>query len=335
MKETFQVINSTLSAKKINDFIQQKYNLSKKTECKLFRAAMNHLYIVTDGDKKFAFRVYTFNWRTKLEINEELKLLIHLNTNSTSVSFPIADNTSNLVQELNAPEGKRFGVLFSYAKGSKVPNFSQEASFIIGKALAKVHKSTENYTLNRINYNSKTLLVESLPRTKQFFQKDSEEITFLETLSDFLKIKFENLKEQNLRNGVVHLDVWFDNMHIDENNEVTFFDFDFCGNSWLCLDISYFLFQLFSTHLNENEYKIKADSFIKGYETEIEITKEERELLPYACLAIMVYYISIQCGRFDYWTNIFLNEHHLKRFVGNLKRWINFNNIEIELKASC
>lgn len=72
MEETFQVINSTLSAKKISEFIQQKYSLSTKTECKLFRAAMNHLYIVTDGLEKFVFRVYTFNWRTKLEINEEL-----------------------------------------------------------------------------------------------------------------------------------------------------------------------------------------------------------------------------------------------------------------------
>lgn len=333
MKDTFPVINSTLSAKKIREFLQQKYNFSEKTECKLFRAAMNHLYIVIDGEKKFVFRVYTFNWRTKLEIIEELKLLMHLYKSSAPVSFPIADHSNNLVQELNAPEGKRFGVLFSYAQGSKTAKFSLEASFIIGKALAKVHKSSENYTLDRINYNAKTLLIDPLARTKQFFKTESDEITYLVTLSNFLKIKFENQNGQNLRNGAVHLDVWFDNMHIDENNDVTFFDFDFCGNSWLCLDISYFLFQLFSTHLNENEYQMKADNFLMGYETEIKITKKERELLPFACLAIMVYYLSIQCDRFDYWTNIFLNQDHLKRFVGNLKRWINFHNIEIELKA--
>lgn len=133
-----------------------------------------------------------------------------------------------------------------------------------------------------------------------------------------------------IRYGAVHLDVWFDNLHIDDEKEITFFDFDFCGNGYLCFDISYFLFQLLTTHLNEEEYQAKADSFIKGYETITEITVEEKKLLPFACLAIMTYYISVQCDRFDYWTNIFLNEDHLKRMVGNLKRWMIYHSIEIE-----
>jgi Ser/Thr protein kinase RdoA (MazF antagonist) len=138
------------------------------------------------------------------------------------------------------------------------------------------------------------------------------------------------LNEKQIRYGAVHLDVWFDNMHIDEDKEITFFDFDFCGNGWLCLDVSYFLYQLFLTNLNENDYSVKADSFLKGYESEAKISEEEKKLLPYACLAIMIYYISIQCDRFEYWTNIFLNEDHLKRFVGNLKRWITYNEIDLK-----
>jgi Ser/Thr protein kinase RdoA (MazF antagonist) len=132
-----------------------------------------------------------------------------------------------------------------------------------------------------------------------------------------------------MRFGSVHLDVWFDNLHIDDENGITFFDFDFCGNGYLCFDISYFLFQLLATNLNEEEYQIKADSFIKGYETVTEISSEEKDLINYGCLAIMTYYISVQCERFNFWTNIFLNEDHLKRMVGNLKRWIKFNKIEI------
>ena len=132
-----------------------------------------------------------------------------------------------------------------------------------------------------------------------------------------------------MRYGGVHLDVWFDNLHIDDEEGITFFDFDFCGNGYLCFDISYFLFQLLATNLNEEEYQIKADSFIKGYETVTEISNEEKKFINYGCLAIMTYYISVQCDRFNYWTNIFLNEDHLKRMVGNLKRWIKYNKIEI------
>lgn len=330
MTEKFSTINSTLSSNKLSELIRQKYNLSDKTDCKLFRSAMNHLYIVNDDEKKFVFRVYTHNWRTKLEIEEELRLLIHLQEIDQQVSYPIADLSNEYIQEINAPEGQRFGVLFSYANGVKSARFSQQTSFFIGQALAKVHLSTESFQLNRITYNEQSLLADALAHTKHFFKNPTDEIIFLEKLCSFLNKKFGNINKQKMRYGTVHLDVWFDNMHIENEKKVTFFDFDFCGNSFLCLDISYFLFQLFTTNLNEEEYQTKAERFLEGYETITKMSNEEKKFLPFACLAIMNYYISTQCDRFDYWTNIFLNEDHLKRMVGNLKRWTAYNKLEIE-----
>jgi len=330
MTEKFPAINSTLSPNALGKLIQRKYGLSDKTECSIFRLAMNHLYMVHDDRDRYVFRVYTHNWRTKSEIEEELRLLLHLKEADRQVAFPIADQSNIFIQEIEAPEGIRFGVLFSYAKGIKTAKFSYQTSFLIGQALAKVHQSTENFGLMRISYDARNLLKNPVLRTKEFFSTNIDEIEFLENLSDFLTLKMENTDRQKMRYGAVHFDVWFDNLHIDNEKEVTFFDFDFCGNGYLCFDISYFLFQLFATNLNEEEYKEKADSFIKGYETVTEISKPEQDFLPFACLAIMTYYISVQCDRFDYWTNIFLNEDHLKRMVGNLKRWMAYNRIEIE-----
>jgi Ser/Thr protein kinase RdoA (MazF antagonist) len=325
----FPVTESTLSANHIEQFLKEKYNLSENTECKLFRTGMNHLYMINDGDEKFVFRVYTFNWRTKLEVAEELRLLIHLKENNTPVTYPIADKSDELIQEFNAPEGKRYGVLFSFAHGSKNPRFTPETSYLIGQALGEIHKSAENFNLNRITYDTKVLLTDSIKRTKLFFNKPSDEIKFLEQTADYLHKEFAKVDTSNVRHGAVHLDVWFDNMHFGKENEVTIFDFDFCGNGWLCFDISYFLFQLYSTNQNDKDYQMKADSFLKGYETVSEITAEEKRIIPFVCLAIMTFYISMQCDRYDTWSNIFLNEDHLKRFVGNLKRWVAYNNIEI------
>lgn len=330
MKEKFPTINSTLSPKELDKVIQQKYDLSDKTTCSILRLAMNHLYIVHDDEKKYVFRVYTYNWRTKLEIEEELRLLIHLKETNRQVAYPIADKWNEYIQEIEAPEGKRFGVLFSYAKGTKTAKFSPHTSFIIGQALAKVHLSTENFELMRLSYNAQNLLANSVLRIKDFFKKNNNEIELLEKMSAFLTQKMDNIDKQKMRYGSVHLDVWFDNLHIDDEKEITFFDFDFCGNGFLCFDISYFLFQLFVTNLNEEEYQLKADNFLKGYETVTKINNEEKKFLPFACLATMIYYISIQCDRFEYWTNIFLNEDHLKRMVGNLKWWIAYNKIEIK-----
>lgn len=309
MIEKFPTINSTLSPNELSQLIRQKYNLSDQTECSIFRLAMNHLYIVHDGENKYVFRVYTYNWRTKLEIEEELRLLIHLKENDKQVAYPIEDKSNQYLQEIEAPEGKRYGVLFSYAKGSKTAKFSAQTSFLIGQALAKVHQSTENFELARISYNSQNLLEKAVLNTKKFY-KANNEIDFLNKLSIFLTLKMNEIDKQKMRYGSVHLDVWFDNLHINEEKDVTFFDFDFCGNGYLCFDISYFLFQLLATNLNEEEYQTKAESFLKGYETVTKINDEERKFLPFACLAIMTYYISVQCDRFEYWTNIFLNDDH-------------------------
>lgn len=330
MTDKFPTINSTLSPNELGKLIQQKYEVSDNTECSIFRLAMNHLYIVLDGEDKYVFRVYTHNWRTKLEIEEELRLLNHLKVTDGNVAFPIADKFSEYIQEIEAPEGKRFGVLFSYAKGAKTAKFSHQTSFLIGHALAKVHQSTENFELNRMTYTSQNLLIEPVLRTREFYSKNIIEIEYLEKLAAFLSIKIKNIDKTKMRYGSVHLDVWFDNLHINNEKEITFFDFDFCGNGYLCFDISYFLFQLLATNLNEKEYELKAEYFLKGYETVIEISNEEKKFLPFACLAVMTYYISVQCDRFEYWTNIFLNEDHLKRMVGNLKRWIAYHKIEIE-----
>lgn len=330
MPTNFPVTNSTLSADKLAEIIQEKYNLSTSTECKLFRAGMNHVYLVTDGSNKYVFRVYTFNWRTKIEIAEELRLLNYLNENTTSVSYPIADNLNEYIQEFNAPEGKRYGVLFSFADGWKSAKFDTETSYSIGNALAKVHQQTENYSLNRTTYTTEILLVDSLKIIKKFFAKDTEEIKFLEKMSDYLELQFNNFDKNTIRFGAVHLDVWFDNLHFNKENKVTFFDFDFSGNGFLTLDLSYFLFQLFNTNLNEDDYKAKAESFLQGYESVSKISDEEKRVLPIMCLAIMTFYISMQCKSFDNWTNIFLNEDHLKRVVGSLKRWIAYNEIPIK-----
>lgn len=327
---TFPVTESTLSAKNIGQFLQERYGLSEKTTCKLFRTGMNHLYTVTDGEVRFVFRIYTFNWRTKLDIAEELRLLIHLKQNNVSISYPIADNSNELIQEFNAPEGKRYGVLFSFANGIKAARFTPGTSYLIGQALAKMHKSTKGFHLDRITYNANVLLTESIERTKLFFTNPSDEIRFLEQTAGYLHKEFEKVDINKVRYGAVHLDVWFDNMHFNGENEPTFFDFDFCGNGLLCFDISYFLFQLYNTHQNDADYEAKSNSFLKGYETVTRISNEERQVLPFACLAIMTFYISMQCDRYDTWSNIFLNEDHLKRFVGSLKRWATYNKLGIE-----
>jgi len=329
MTSTFPATESTLSATHLAKLLQDQYNLDLETSCKLFRTGMNHLYVVTGGGYKYVLRIYTFNWRSKFDVSEELRLLRFLRNNGITVAYPIADRNGEYIQEINAQEGVRYGVLFSFAEGKKVPRFSTEVSYNIGVTMARIHLLTENFQVSRATYDSKTLLEDSLKRTQSFFSPKIDEMKFVAALTEFLSDEYSRVNSNDVRTGVVHLDIWFDNMHFGDNDQITIFDFDFCGNGWLCLDVAYFIFQLYNTNLDEADFKAKAESFLSGYESISKISDEEKRLIPMTGLCVMLFYLGMQCDRFDTWSNIFLNEDHLRRFTGSLKRWMAYNDIQL------
>ena len=173
---TFPVLTSTLSEKELGVFIKYNYNLNDSFECKLFRTGLNHTYFISDNKQTFVIRVYCRNWRTKAEIKEELNLLLLLKKNNISVSYPIADKEMNMIQEINAPEGLRYAVLFSFAKGKKMRFMSDNTCYEIGMLMAKFHNITANKSINRANYNAELLLKHSYCLLKSFFLEELEEM---------------------------------------------------------------------------------------------------------------------------------------------------------------
>lgn len=325
----FPATESTLSATYLGLFLQEVYRLAPQTTCKLFRTGMNHLYIVADGDIRYVLRVYTHNWRTYEDVAEEIRLLNHLKDNNVPVAYPVADPSGNFVQELMAPEGMRYAVLFSFAEGKKDPRFGAEAAYQIGAAMGKLHTATQNFFLQRLTYDTATLLRDAMKRTAAFFGAANEDVQFLANLAQLLEGAYAKADAAQMRIGALHLDIWFDNLHIDEDGKVTLYDFDFCGNGWLCHDMGYFLYQLLSTNPAPEDYQLKSESFLEGYKSIVPFSDEEKRFMPYAALGVLLFYISIQCDRYDTWSNIFLNEDHLNRYCGSLRRWMAHNKIEL------
>ena len=320
----FPVITSTISEKELGEFAKERYGLNENYNCKLFRTGMNHTYFLSDNETKYVLRVYSHNWRSKSEIIEEIKLLNLLNENNLSVSFPILDKNEKYIQKINAPEGIRYVVLFSFAKGGKIRFTDKETCFAIGSLMAKFHNLTSNTTIGRISYDKESLLELPYERLKEFFSEKLPEMGYIKEISElFHKTDFENA-----RNGIVHLDIWYDNMAITKDKEITIFDFDFCGNGAQIIDVGYFCKQLFHIETDKKAYELKKNHFLKGYQSIRLLSENELKLIPKAGLAVFIFYLGVQAQRFD-WSNIFLSENYLKMFyVGRLKSWIEYNTIE-------
>ncbi|MBK8671295.1 MAG: phosphotransferase [Saprospiraceae bacterium] len=315
----FPVTNSNLSATHIGLFLQEKYALNKDTKCQLIKAGMNDTYLVTDQADKFVFRVYSLHWRTKTEIDEEIRLLHQLKENGIPISYPLSDKDGNHIQTLSAPEGDRFAVLFTFAPGEKQHIISEETHFHIGQLIARLHKVSVNQRLNRVDYTPEVLLIYSLKKISTFLKSDTAEMHFMRSAQTYILKEFEHANIEQIRQGIVHLDIWYDNLNITDGNKVTIFDFDFCGNGWLCLDVAYYILQLHNIEKYEaKDYQPKVDHFLNGYESVSPLSAEEKRFIPILGVSVYFFYLGVQCQRYDNWSNAFLSENYLKRFINGL-----------------
>ncbi|WP_339653804.1 phosphotransferase [uncultured Maribacter sp.] len=318
--KAFPVIASILSAKELGEFVKEKYGLHENYQCSLIRTGMNHTYFLSNHEAKFVLRVYSHNWRSKNEINEELGLLKFLKENALSVSVPIHDCEENYIQEITAPEGIRYVVLFSFSKGDKIRFMNHETLFNIGSNMGKMHQLTFNKKIERLNYAKQSLIELPYQQLTHFFSESLPEMKYLKELGE--SFNDEDFFDKN--NGVVHMDIWYDNMSVLNDNEITLFDFDFCGNGSQILDIAYFCKQLFFIETDKEQYQLKVKSFLNGYQKTRVLTNQEINVLPIAGAATFMFYLGVQAKRFD-WSNVFLTENYLKMFVGRIKLWMEYH----------
>jgi Ser/Thr protein kinase RdoA (MazF antagonist) len=162
------------------------------------------------------------------------------------------------------------------------------------------------------------VLVTSFQQLEKFLPRGSAEMDFMFAAQKYLLRELDVVDQNELRHGVVHLDIWFDNISIHEGAEITLFDFDFCGNGWLCYDIAYYILQLNSTEKDAMECQLKTAAFLSGYESITPISPEEKRLIPILGVSLYFFYLGVQCQRFDNWSNTFVNENYLKRFINLL-----------------
>ncbi len=319
----FPVSNSIIAVPALGNFLNDQYRFGKKVSCQLIKTWVNDTYIIENSSEKYIFRIYRLNWRTKKEIEEELRWINLLKEKNISISFPILDQDQNYIQSFDAPEGKRFGVLFSFAEGDKQLSILPEFHLKTGKMMGQIHQISEGLNLKRITYTPQVLLFDSFKKIEKCLASNAPEFDFLKNTQQQLSSFFTEIKQEEIRVGAVHLDIWPDNLNINYNNNITLFDFDFCGNGFLALDIAYHVTMLFLFEPDQDRMKEKLNNFLQGYESVLVISEEEKRIIPSFGTALLFFYLGFQCERFS---TIFVNEIYIKEFINSrIKRWIEFN----------
>lgn len=323
--DIFPTQYSLLSASALNVFLIQQYGFHDLT-CRLLIHNVSDTYILENAYSKYIFKIYRTAHRSLTEIKGEVELLNVLKSGGAKVAFPIEDVQGEFIQSFNAAEGKRYGVLFSFAEG-EVVDMNEAQLTTLGKEMAVVHALSEGLELEneRKEYNINTMLIEPLESIKPAFKGMEEDYAFLKEEVQLLSEKIKALDLDTFGYGYCHYDYLPKNFHFQADGTLTFFDFDFAGKGYLVNDLAslyvhYFLHVLFKKRTQEAA-DAEFQTFVEAYRTIRPISEQELRAIPYFGFAWWIFYFKFHHDHFEDWSNFFFTPRFIKERVGWLRKW--------------
>lgn len=318
---------STLSAIALNEHLQKRYNLNH-TQCKLLIRNVSDTYVLENTSSKYIFKIYRDAHRKIDEIKGEVELLLLLHEQGAKVSYPIADRDGQTLQQFEAAEGIRYGVLFTWAQGEVVYAMTNEQLNLLGKEMALVHNISSNIKLNyyRKPYTAETTILQPLKTFEPAFAELLEDYSYLKTTGEAVIKRMNNYRPVDFSYGYCHYDFLPKNFHFLEEENITFFDFDFAGEGLLANDITSFLIHYFLEvtygKITFEEGSLAFKTFLDSYRTIRNVTKEEIQAIPDLGFAFWVFYLNFQYENYDDWSNAFFGPKFIKDRIALIKKWM-------------
>ncbi|HJO77387.1 MAG TPA: homoserine kinase [Pelagibacteraceae bacterium] len=254
------------------------YNLGKLLNYKGIQEGIENTNYFTQTDKgKFILTVYE-----KRVEGKDLPFFMGLMKNLFDANFPspepIINKNGNYITEIF---GKKAAVV-SFLDGSSKKNLNPNDCYKVGIQTAKLHLITKNLSGKREN----KLSVNSWRKIYQKVQKDCSKIQ-----QNLTKIIEKNLDEiennwpKNIPSGIIHADLFPDNIFFKDDKLTGIIDFYFSCYDFYVFEIAICLNALCFEGQKENlSFNVtKAKKFIDGYSSIKKITEEEKKSLKILC----------------------------------------------------
>ena len=229
----------------------------------------NTNYFLSVNKKKFILTIYE-----KRVKSEDLPFFSELMTSLNKASFkcpvPIINNQNEALTNYN---GKKL-MIVSFLEGKAKQNLSPFNCRSIGKEVAKMHNITKNFKLKRKN----DLSVKSW---RNLFNSIKDKCSSIH--KDLPKLIEENLNDveknwpKNLPQGIIHADLFHDNIFFIEDKFSGIIDFYFSCEEFYAFEIAICFNALcFDGQKNNLSFNVtKAKNFIDGYTSVRKLTDSE------------------------------------------------------------
>jgi len=270
-------VYTKLSADELKDFFS-KYDLGKLINHKEIKEGIeNTNYFTQTENGKFILTLYE-----KRVDEKDLPFFISLMKNLFDKNFPcpnpIINKNGNYISEI---KNKKAAVI-SFLNGTAKKILSPNECYQVGIYTAKLHSITKDLTGKRKN----KLSVNSWREIYNKIRNDCSKIH-----KNLPKIIEKNLNEiennwpKNIPSGIIHADLFPDNIFFNGNKLSGIIDYYFSCYDYYAFEIAICLNALCFEGQNQNlSFNVtKAKKFIDGYSSIRALTEEEKKSLKVLC----------------------------------------------------
>ena len=267
------------------DFIQKKYKIKILEIKNIKNGILNSNFYIETKNKKYILRIYEAN-RT---IDEELQELILLDKISSFI--PVSRAIENIDNEyISIFNNKKFA-LFEYVEGSSIEKIDTHIIREIAMNLGKLHSFSKEISFEKYNRKSRIdfeFYYNEIKKSNFDFKFKNE---LLNLADEIIKYNFSTLPS-----GVIHGDIFPDNVLLDEYNNIkVIFDFNESYYAPFIFDIAIVI--NFWIKVNNFDFFTENNfirDFLNYYSKYRKITKEELKLLDVACKKIALSFIFLR-----------------------------------------
>ena len=260
--------------------ILKNYNLGELKKIQGIKKGIentNYLLITTTG--KFILTLFEKRVQAK-ELPFFMNLMLSLNDRKILCPKPIKNkNKKTLFQIKN-----RQAAICSFVYGKEKTNHTLSECRSIGKNIAKLHMVGKKIKLHRAN----NLSIKSWIALNQSIKtKANKKIPNIYSFINTLLLDLKKKWPSQLPTGIIHGDLFPDNIFFNKKKFAGFIDFYFSCSDFLIYDIAICINAMcFDKKIKFN--KLKANALLKGYSSLRKISKKEFTALPQLLLGASI-----------------------------------------------
>ena len=264
-------VYTKLEHQEVRQFLEQ-YNINNFKDYKgITEGVENTNYLIKTSEQDYILTIY----EKRVDENDLpffIKLLSYLSENKFPCPKPIANKNN---EKINRIKNKN-AALVTFLNGQSKNKITSEECFEIGKITAQLHEITKKFDINRKNNLSIENWESIFEKTiKQKIDLDETIIKKTKNYLNFLKDKWP----KDLPQGIIHADLFPDNIFFTNNKVSGIIDFYFACNDFFAYEIAICINSLCFDN-NSTFNMTKAKNLIDGYTSIRTLSEDEKKYLP-------------------------------------------------------